>query len=142
MPRRNWFSNFIPFDKYMLYSGMYFRTPEHFYQAMKSTNFEDCIYVYTTYSPAEAKRRGNIIKIRKDWEVVKQDIMKYALKYKFRKGTKFHKKLIETKGSIVEWNYWHDNIWGNCFCYKCEDKEGENLLGKLLMALREEFKIG
>lgn len=33
---------------------------------------------------------------------------------------------------------WHDNFWGNCTCVKCENIEGQNWLGKLLMKVRDE----
>ena len=50
-------------------------------------------------------------------------------------------KLLETGDEgIVEWNNWHDNIWGDCICLKCEDIVGTNHLGKLLMRIRTELK--
>lgn len=38
--------------------------------------------------------------------------------------------------ALVEGNYWHDNIWGNCECAKCISFAGQNLLGQLLEVLR------
>lgn len=37
---------------------------------------------------------------------------------------------------LEEGNHWHDNRWGNCICEKCRAKEGENLLGEILMRVR------
>ena len=47
--------------------------------------------------------------------------------------------LIATAGiDLVEKNNWHDNYWGDCSCLRCY-KVGENHLGKIWMALREEI---
>lgn len=45
----------------------------------------------------------------------------------------------ETRRHGVEENYWHDNEWGQCLCEKCVEVKGRNLLGRLLMELREAF---
>jgi len=31
---------------------------------------------------------------------------------------------------------WHDNYWGNCYCFKCKDIKGVNKLGEPLMDIR------
>lgn len=35
---------------------------------------------------------------------------------------------------------WHDNIWGDCSCPKCQYIKGRNKLGKILMQVRDEIK--
>jgi len=136
---RNWFSNFLPFEESLKYQGLFFVTPEHFYQAMKSKDFNDRHHVSLARTPGQAKRRGRSIKLRSDWEQIKQDVMEYALRYKFQAST-WRKKLLATgNDEIIEWNYWHDNIWGNCTCNKCQNIKGQNLLGKLLMKIRAEL---
>ena len=139
--KRNWFSNFVPFEKPMqLAQGLYFVTPEHYYQAMKSVDFNDQHYVSLARSPGEAKRRGRSIPLRPDWEEVKEAVMEYALRYKFQ-AVIWRKRLLNTgHEEIVEHNYWHDNIWGDCFCQRCKNIEGHNLLGKLLMKIRTELQ--
>ena len=50
------------------------------------------------------------------------------------------KQLLETGDEeLIEGNRWHDNVFGSCFCPKCGDK-GQNMLGKLLMELRDKLK--
>jgi predicted NAD-dependent protein-ADP-ribosyltransferase YbiA (DUF1768 family) len=46
-------------------------------------------------------------------------------------------KLVNT-GEIllVEGNCWHDNFWGDCYCPKCFNRMGKNMLGRLLMKVR------
>ena len=39
--------------------------------------------------------------------------------------------------TLIEGNHWHDNRWGKCTCDKCQNKEGQNWLGKILMEIRE-----
>ena len=132
----NWFSNFKPFETPMEYDGMVFESPETFYQSMKSLDHE----VRATFqhmTAGQSKRAGRKLDVRKDWEDGKVFVMQYALYYKFTEGTEWRKRLDETDGEIVEWNNWHDNSWGDCICPKCEDIDGRNLLGRLLMEIRD-----
>lgn len=137
---KNWFSNFLPFDEPMKYKGMYFSTPEAFYQSMKTQN-KKLRKEISLMSAAESKKAGRALKVRDNWEEMKLAVMYHALKYKFRLDTTWGVKLLETGDEgIVEWNNWHDNIWGDCICLKCEDIVGTNHLGKLLMRIRTELK--
>jgi len=138
----NWFSNFKPFDIPMFYGLYRYKTPEHFYQAMKTNNKKQRHAIATAKTPGEAKRLGRRCTIKPNWEKEKIEVMEYALSYKFRKGTELNKRLLETKGRIVEWNTWHDNEWGSCTCSKCKSIKGNNLLGKLLMKIRLQSKLG
>ena len=137
---RVWFSNFLPFDEPMLYQGMEFKTPEHFYQAMKSKDIGYRQKIAAAATPAEAKRlgRNTSISIRGDWNDIKIKVMRYALEYKFKKGTTWYKRLLETAQPLVEHNTWHDNFWGHCTCDKCKPREKRNTLGCLLMEIRRE----
>lgn len=138
----NWFSNFIPFDTPLMLIDPGFEdvisyvTPEHFYQAMKSIQHEDHVMIAAAKTPGIAKRLGRKVNVRSDWDNIKLDVMNYVLTYKFTKFTSHGKKLISSTGPIVEYNYWHDNYWGNCTCYKCEDIVGQNHLGRLLENIR------
>ena len=41
---------------------------------------------------------------------------------------------------IVEYNTWHDNVWGICTCERCERAvvySPQNTLGEILMEIRE-----
>lgn len=66
--------------------------------------------------------------------------MKKALLAKFKQNISLKELLLETNDCyLIEGNYWHDNIWGICYCKKCENIKGENRLGKLLMKIRNNF---
>ncbi|MDY0315457.1 MAG: NADAR family protein [Bacteroidales bacterium] len=116
-----------------------FPSVEHFYQAMKSKRTEDWIRICNLPKAGDAKREGQKIKLRDDWEEVKLEIMEIGLKIKFsHSNLKLLRMLLETGDlKIIEGNYWHDNFWGDCFCSKCENIKGKNNLGKLLMRIRD-----
>jgi len=138
--KRNWFSNFLPFDKPLVHQDISYPTVEHYYQAMKTFDLEYRKRISLCSTPGQAKKLGRKAVLRKDWEKKKVNIMEQALKYKFNEGTTWHKRLTESVGDLIEWNYWHDNFWGNCYCPKCFSIQGENWLGIILMKLRDEFK--
>ena len=109
------------------------------FQAIKATTAEDQDYVQEVNNPREAKKRGRQIKLRADWEVVKEPAMLALLRLKF-KIPKMRRKLLDTGHlELIEGNWWHDNEWGDCTCAKCALIPGKNKLGKLLMQVREEI---
>ena len=139
-PRRNWFSNFLPMETPLVYQGLSYWTVEHFFQAMKcpQDRLDLRKQIAEATTPGRAKKLGRGITIRPDWEFLKVDIMRDGLEHKFAPGTEWHKKLMATgEEPIVEWNYWHDNVWGDCACPSCKVKPGQNYLGKLLMEIRD-----
>lgn len=136
---KNWFSNFVPFDKPLKYKGLVFTTPEHFYQAMKSTDPAYRKRVAAASTPSKAKWLGRRCKLRSDWLKIRVRVMEYALRHKFSPDTKQYKQLLATTDKLVEWNTWHDNFWGICTCKKC-GMSGKNMLGKLLMKIRADLR--
>lgn len=139
---KNWFSNMLPFDEPMKYQGLTFPAVENFFQAMKC-NKDDILMreKISKATPFESKRLGKKVSLRKDWQVIKLNVMEFALNYKFQEGTSWRRKLNETTGEIVETNNWHDNYWGNCICDRCKHIYGQNHLGKLLMKIRDNLEV-
>lgn len=131
-------SNFYP-SPFRDENGNVWPTVEHYYQAAKSNNYFFHQYVRSLPSPAAAKKAGQrLTTIRADWEQVKTKVMEKALTFKFTQNPNLKAQLIKTRGEfLVEGNYWHDNIWGDCYCPKCKNIEGQNHLGKLLMKIRK-----
>lgn len=127
-------SNFYPSE--ITHNGIAYPTVEHFYQAMKCVDKNEAFAIANAATPAQAKRMGRKVKIRPDWESIKEQIMGFALWEKF-KNPKLREKLIETgNATLIEGNYWHDNYWGECQCEECMNKVKQNRLGCLLMAVR------
>lgn len=121
-------SNFSPSEVY--FEGMRYPTVEHAYQAAKSTNPIVRLSIQQARTPAEAKKLGQQITLRPDWEDIKYEVMKELL---FKKFTIEHLQLalIATEPhELVEGNWWGDTYWGVC------KGVGENNLGKLLMLTR------
>jgi len=60
---------------------------------------------------------------------------------KFSQNEDLKEKLLNT-GEIYleEGNWWHDNYWGQCNCYRCRNIHGLNKLGKILMQVRDELR--
>ena len=135
-------SNFYPSRVY--YKGVSFPSVEHAYQASKTYD-EKIIKQIASLRPdqaGKAKRIGKKCKLRSDWEDIKIEVMEKLLRQKFDQKT-LKEKLLKTGDQImIEGNYWHDNFWGHCYCVKCSLSGGgfgKNILGQLLMRLREEY---
>jgi ribA/ribD-fused uncharacterized protein len=115
--------------------GIWWDTSEHYYQAMKSPFAEEREEVRKQESPGAAKKKGREINCYADWgEGRKIEAMMMALGYKFS-DPEAKTRLINTSPDyLVEYAPWGDDYWGVDKHYK-----GKNILGKLLVALREEL---
>ena len=122
------------------YRGKIYPTLEHCYQSIKVIDEDLKEEIRIADTPTIAKSLGNKGKKREDWGKVKEGIMKELLLIKFS-NSHLKDMLLQTEGyALVEGNYWHDNTWGNCWCNRCKKIDGKNLLGKLLMEVRNEIK--
>ena len=141
-------SNFYPCR--IDHKGIKYPSVEHFYVAMKVTEIQLLNGIHYTAAdfrelickvklPADVKKIGQRLKVRKDWDEKKLGLMEYAVNEKF-KDDELANLLLQTGDMlIIENNYWHDNFWGSCTCPKCGNK-GNNHLGNLLMNKRLELK--
>jgi len=114
-----------------------FPTVEHYYQSCKAVIKSDRDKIIKAASPGKARRLGQTITIRKDWDTnLKLNIMRKGVEEKFRQHPVLIEKLLSIPDDveIVEGNGWHDTFWGECYCGKC--MKGENHLGKILMDIR------
>lgn len=127
-------SNFYP--SLIEINGKQYATVEHYYQAMKGgAHGAAHESIRKSGTPGEAKRKGNLIKLRPDWENIKEDVMMLALSKKFAAGTGLALELLATEDRfIVEGNTWNDRYWGVC------DGRGMNRLGSQLMEIRKNLK--
>lgn len=123
----------------MRISGKLYPTVEHLYQASKTLEYEQREEIIACHNPGKAKRLGQKVDLRADWEEIKESVMLECIRLKFRLNPKLRRKLLETGDNLlVEGNHWHDNTWGDCYCSKCYNKPGKNFLGKILMIVRKE----
>lgn len=136
-------SNF--YQQSLVYGGITYPTAEHAYQAAKSLSSLGKVKILQAPSPGAAKRLGNKLPIRSDWEEIKVDVMKNVLRAKFTLfmplGTMRNPlsiRLLQTGNrELIEGNSWGDTFWG-----QCPLGHGENMLGKLLMKVRHEISHG
>lgn len=132
-------SNFYEHD--FEYKGLTYKSGEHAFQAAKCLNPSEAKWVYSAPTPGIAKRRGRQIALRSDWEQIKDSIMYELVSAKFAAPELAEKLLATGDAELIEGNYWHDNCWGVCSCgtSRCQNKHGENRLGKILMKVRSEL---
>lgn len=114
------------------YLGKSFKNNEAAFQSAKCPERSD---EFLNLNPSEAKRLGRRVRLRNDWEEVKNDVMYDICKAKFSQNPKLAQLLINTGyADLIEGNTWGDKVWGVC------DGVGENRLGKILMRIRTEMK--
>lgn len=115
------------------YEKLSYPTVEHAYQAAKTLDQADRYHIAVEDTPGRAKRAGQKLTLRDDWEEIKLDVMEQLLRLKFAEGSKLLTWLRNTQDAeLIEGNTWGDKFWGVC------NGEGQNHLGKLLMKIRDE----
>lgn len=130
-----WLSNFHMST--VLHEGIYYPSVEHAYQAAKTEDIEVRMLFLQLPKPNQAKRFGQALELRKDWEQIKARVMYECLLSKFQPGTNEGYLLEATVFMYLEeTNYWGDQYWG------VDSGKGLNMLGKLLMCVRDEEDPG
>lgn len=128
------FSNFAPFGLEM--DGAWWRTVEHYFQAQK---FEDAEYrekIRRSNRARDAKMLGSSrsVELRSDWDAVKDGVMYDAVSKKFATHGELRDLLLSTGDEVIVENAPSDYYWG------CgQDGTGRNMLGKILMRVRDEM---
>ena len=132
----NFLSNF--YLRRIFYKGLLFPSVEHAYQANKG-NSEFAKKIASLEKPVDAKKEAKLIALPENWEENKIKIMADLIFLKFGLQNKdLRDKLANTQyKNIVEGNFWHDNFWGHCYCDRCKTIEKKNMLGQILMLMRE-----
>lgn len=129
------FSNFSNYPIEL--DGETWPTTEHYFQAMKFEGTEHTTKIRDAKGPMKAAQMGRDRKrpLRPDWEKVKDDIMYKAIKAKFTQYPSLAQKLLDTQDALLVEHTVNDSYWGDG-----GNGTGKNMLGKLLMRLREELK--
>jgi ribA/ribD-fused uncharacterized protein len=112
----------------------YWPTTEHAYQAAKTHDPEERLRIFSIDAPGKVKRLGTQVKLRSDWELIKQEVMLNLLMQKFA-DPQLREKLLRTNDArLIEGNAWGDTYWGQV------DGVGENHLGRLLETVRHQLQ--
>ena len=127
-------SNFYPCQ--IVWQGLDFPTAEHLYQSRKMLYPLDAELVRVQLTPGRARRIAHKLPMRLDWKQVNQTVMASVLYEKFRMNPPLWDMLQATKPhNLIEGNKWKDMYWG--MLWQDGEWQGQNLLGELLMFLRD-----
>lgn len=136
------FSNFAPTP--LIVGGVKFKNAEQLFQIMKFKDKEPIQAVYKAGNPKMTTKHWEKTHRREDWGVMLVDAMKYCLQQKYEQSAEFKRKLEESKGKfIVEDQTTFPQKTPNTWGVKRDDNNfvGPNLLGRLLMELRDNGKL-
>jgi ribA/ribD-fused uncharacterized protein len=113
------------------------RTVENYFQAQKFAGKKQEEKIRRAFTPKQAAQIGRDRKnpLRLDWEEVKVVIMKEALVAKFTQHKDLREILLKTEDALLVEHTHKDKFWGDG-----GHGHGKNMLGKLLMEVREELK--
>lgn len=132
------FSNFAPTP--IVVDGVEFKNAEQLFQILKFKDKEPVLAVYVANNPKMTAKHWEKECRREDWGKIIVDVMKFVLNKKYEQSKEFRDALEESKGYyIVEdqtsFPKKQPDTWG----VKMKDGmfEGPNLLGRLLMELRD-----
>jgi ribA/ribD-fused uncharacterized protein len=128
-----WLSNFHLCEVH--YEGLVYTSSEGAYQSAKTTD-SWLREAFTKEEPSKTKKMGQELRIRSGWDRMKVQVMYDVLKDKFTRNEDLKIKLLETGSKYLEeTNYWDDTFWG------VYEGKGKNVLGELLMKVRNELKL-
>jgi ribA/ribD-fused uncharacterized protein len=126
-------SNFAP--AWVWLEGRRYPSVEHAYQAAKTLDICKRAEIREARSAGEAKRLGQAVALRPDWDDARLGIMRRLLVQKFDQA-KFAEVLLSTgDAQLIEGNDWGDVFWGVC------RGSGKNYLGRMLMDIRHELRV-
>ena len=129
------FSNFSPHGFEL--DGRWWLTSEHYFQAQKFAGTEHEEAVRRAASPMVAARMGRSRSrpLRRDWDRVKDDVLRRAVLRKFETHAGLRAILLGTGDEAIVENAPHDYYWG-CGA----DGTGRNRLGQILMEVRDALR--
>lgn len=118
-------------------NGKTWRTTEHYFQGQKFAGTPHEEEIRSVESPMVAARKGRERHrpLRPDWEAIKDDIMREALRAKFTQHRDLRDLLLSTGDSPLVEHTSNDRYWADG-----GDGTGRNRLGELLVELREQLK--
>ena len=120
--------------------GVTYSSTERAYQAAKWQPEDRFFFVECSNEEAIKYNRDHLPNgySSESWDKIKIDVMYDLLKQKFNceQNPENYHKLIDTgEKYLEETNWWNDTFWG-----KNLKNEGQNILGILLMTIRENLK--
>lgn len=129
------FSNFAAYP--ISLQGKRWPTSEHYFQAQKFKDAGHREEIRKAKTPMIAARLGRDRKkkLRRDWESIKDNVMREAVLAKFTQHDELRDLLLATgKAKLIE-HTTNDSYWGDG-----GDGSGKNRLGLILMEVRDKLR--
>ncbi len=118
--------------------GVTWPTTEHYFQAMKFLDDpERRVRIRAARNARDAKAIAweESARVRGDWEAVRDEVMLVALRAKFTQHADLRDILLGTGSETLVEHTTNDRYWADG-----GDGSGANMLGKLLMRVRDELR--
>jgi ribA/ribD-fused uncharacterized protein len=135
---RDEYGCFSNFSRHRIFlKGKTWPTSEHYFQAQKfaGTEREEEIRRAATARVAANLGRSRRHPLRRDWESVKDAVMREAVLAKFSQHDDLRQVLLDTADALLVEHTTNDSYWGDG-----GDGSGRNVLGQILMSVREELR--
>jgi hypothetical protein len=128
-------SNFAPYPIDL--DGKRWPTSEHYFQAHKfaGIDYAEAIRIEKSPLAAAKMRRSRVHPVRSDWEDARVEIMRRAVRSKFEQYAELKSLLLATGAAEIIEHTENDSYWGDG-----GNGSGKNLLGVILMQVREELR--
>ena len=129
------FSNFSKHS--FTLGGQPWQTVEHYFQAQKFAGTPREHEIQIAPDPMTAKTMGQSrdFPLRADWDAVKDDVMREAVRAKFSQHEDIKAVLLGTGSETLIEAARNDSYWGYG-----PDGKGQNKLGQVLMEIRDELR--
>ena len=136
------FGNFAPTP--IIINHVTFKTSELLFQLMKFKEAEPILAVYNAKTPKMIAKHWEKTHRREDWGRMIVDAMKFCITQKYEQSEDFRKELERSKGKYIVEDQTSfpkktPDTWG--VKQQGSDFVGPNLLGRLLMELRDKGKL-
>ena len=136
------FGNFAPTP--IIINGVTFKTSELLFQLMKFKEEKPILAVYNAKTPKMIAKHWEKTHRREDWGRMIVDAMKFCITQKYEQSEDFRKELERSKGKYIVEDQTSfpkktPDTWG--VKQQGSDFIGPNLLGRLLMELRDKGKL-
>lgn len=136
------FGNFAPTP--IIISNVSFKTSEQLFQLMKFKDAEPVLAVYQANNPKMIAKHWEKTHRREDWGQMIVDAMKFCLGLKYEQSEEYRQELERSKGKYIVEDQTSfpkktPDTWG--VKQQGDNFVGPNLLGRLLMELRDNGKL-
>lgn len=119
----------------MFIYGRWWNNVEAPYQSQKTLDIGEQLQIWEADTPRKARDLGQQVTLRSNWDKVKDEVMYECVMAKFLQNAELRRELMKTDPEILIEDSPIDSYWG---CGK--DGTGKNMLGQILMRVRQELK--